>query len=224
MVLFWPRDDIDLGDSKSGQYRGKTTALKRGRLWYPTRITSRSLPAVHQGILEVEDIYAKQADGAIEAMDRFALIAGLGSGGPILRSVPRRATLQASRLAPAGTTARGGATTTSRAELLAANRAAGRAAESLTVSQLLAEGNTILGSQVSVRTSLGLRRIDHLIQTPSGQLVAIEVKAGGAVRNVAQLAKDAALATEGGVIIGKNAPAALRGQHLIIQTVERIIQ
>jgi hypothetical protein len=89
--------------------------------------------------------------------------------------------------------------------------------------QLVAEGNAILGSQVSVRTSLGIRRIDHLIQTPGGQILAIEVKAGNAVRNASQLAKDAELATQGGVLVGKNAPAALRGQRLIIQTIEKTV-
>ncbi|HWO25766.1 MAG TPA: hypothetical protein VNO30_43820, partial [Kofleriaceae bacterium] len=93
----------------------------------------------------------------------------------------------------------------SQAEILAANRAAGIAAERAAARQLVAEGNTILGSQVSVRTSLGLRRIDHLIQTPGGQILAVEVKSGNAVRSAAQLAKDAALASEGGVLVGRNA-------------------
>jgi uncharacterized protein (DUF1501 family) len=113
---------------------------------------------------------------------------------------------------------------TSRAEILAANRAAGLAAERLAARQLVAEGNAILGSQASVRTSLGLRRVDHLIQTPGGQILAVEVKTGNAARSAAQLAKDAALATEGGVLVGRNAPAALRGQQLIIQTIERVIR
>ncbi|MCK6575797.1 hypothetical protein L6V77_32485 [Myxococcota bacterium] len=64
--------------------------------------------------------------------------------------------------------------------------------------------------------------MDHLIQTPSGQIFAVEVKSGGAVRSASQLAKDALLGTEGGVLVGKNAPAALRGQQLIIQTIERV--
>ena len=46
---------------------------------------------------------------------------------------------------------------------LAANKAAGRAAEARAAKDLVAEGNTILGSQVSVRTSEGRRVIDHLI-------------------------------------------------------------
>lgn len=109
-----------------------------------------------------------------------------------------------------------------RAQVLAANRAAGAAAERLAARELVAEGNTILGSQVSIRTSAGLRRVDHLIQTPTGQILAVEVKSGNAVRSASQLAKDALLSTEGGVLVGKNAPAALRGQQLIIQTIERV--
>jgi hypothetical protein len=59
-----------------------------------------------------------------------------------------------------------------------------------------------------------------LIQTPGGQIVACEVKCGGAIRNSSQLAKDGAMATEGGVVIGKNAPNALRGQQIVIPTIE----
>ena len=65
--------------------------------------------------------------------------------------------------------------------------------------------------------------VDHLIMTPSGELLAIEVKAGGAVRSAAQLAKDAALGTEGGVIVGKNAPAFLQGASVTIDTVEAVV-
>ncbi len=85
LALFWSRDNIDFSDDKSGHYRRKPMALKRGRLWYPTRITRRSLPAVHRGILQLEKVYAEQADGAIEAMEGFALVAGLGGGTPKLR-------------------------------------------------------------------------------------------------------------------------------------------
>lgn len=104
---------------------------------------------------------------------------------------------------------------------LAANRAAGKAAEAQAAIDLIAEGNTILGSQVSVRTSQGRRVVDHLIQTPSGQIMAIEVKSGRASRSAGQIAKDSALATEGGVVVGKNAPSSLRGQQVVIPTVER---
>ena len=85
------------------------------------------------------------------------------------------------------------------------NRAAGQAAERLVADQLVAEGNTILGSQVGVRTSEGLRYIDHLIQTPGGDIIAIEVKSGGAVRGASQIIKDESLAAQGGTFTGRNA-------------------
>jgi RHS repeat-associated protein len=106
------------------------------------------------------------------------------------------------------------------AEILATNRVAGKTAEALAKTDLVAQGNKILGSQVAVWTSLGLRVIDHLVQTPEGQIVAYEVKSGQAVRSAAQLAKDAEIATKGGVFVGKNAPAALRGQTLAVPTFE----
>ena len=110
--------------------------------------------------------------------------------------------------------------TNNRAAQLAKNRAAGQAAEAQAAKDLVAEGNSILGSQVSVRTAEGRRVIDHLVQDANGTIRAVEVKAGGAVRNASQLAKDNALATQGGTLVGKNAPAALRGQNIVIETVE----
>jgi len=104
---------------------------------------------------------------------------------------------------------------------IAANRVAGLAAEAKAEKELVEEGNTILGSHVSVRTSEGRRVVDHLIKTPDGRIVAVEVKSGGAVRNASQLAKDEAMATKGGVVIGKNAPNGLRGQEIVIETIER---
>lgn len=107
------------------------------------------------------------------------------------------------------------------AEILAANRAAGKAAEVTVEKQLIAEGNKILGSQVTVQTSAGTRVIDHLIQTPSGDIIAAEVKSGNAARNAAQLAKDSAMATEGARAVGKNAPASFQGAIIKIETIER---
>jgi RHS repeat-associated protein len=102
------------------------------------------------------------------------------------------------------------------------NRAAGQAAERMVGEQLVAEGNTILGSQVAVRTSEGIRYIDHLIQTPTGEIIAVEVKSGGAVRSASQMAKDAALSTEGGVLTGGGLPAGFsKGDRLIVNTIER---
>ena len=101
------------------------------------------------------------------------------------------------------------------------NQLAGKAAEKLAGEQLIAEGNAILGSQVGVRTSQGLRFIDHLIKTPAGEIIAVEVKSGGAVRNAGQLLKDAAMATEGGIPVGKNAIDGLNGVSRVIPTIVR---
>ena len=56
---------------------------------------------------------------------------------------------------------------------------------------------------------------------PNGDLVAVEVKSGGAVRSASQIAKDNALATQGGTLVGKNVPAGLQGQTVTIQTIIR---
>jgi Holliday junction resolvase-like predicted endonuclease len=100
-------------------------------------------------------------------------------------------------------------------------RAYGLAAEARVAQELVSEGHTILGSQVTVRTSAARRVIDHLVQLSDGTIVAIEVKSGHAVRTASQIAKDTAMATEGGTIVGRNAPAALRGQTLLINTLIR---
>ena len=72
-----------------------------------------------------------------------------------------------------------------------------------------------------MRTKAGLRFIDHLIQSPTGEMIAIEVKSGGAIRSASQLAKDKLMATEGGQIISRKVPDALRGTTQVIQTIER---
>lgn len=75
----------------------------------------------------------------------------------------------------------------------------------------------MVGKAAEAQAAKGRRVIDHL----NGTIRAVEVKAGGAVRNASQLAKDNTLATQGGTPIGKNAPAALRGKNIVIETVER---
>ncbi|WP_428268581.1 hypothetical protein [Haliangium sp.] len=87
LVVFWPRSVIDFDDSNPEGYREKAMPLKAGRAVYPTRVTSKSLPVVHRGILTLERFYTGQADGGIAAMEGFALIAGLGDGLPALRRV-----------------------------------------------------------------------------------------------------------------------------------------
>ena len=103
------------------------------------------------------------------------------------------------------------------------NRAAGKEAEAIVAKQLEAEGYTIVGSQVGVRTSLGLRFIDHLVEDPAGNLIAMEVKSGGGVRTGLQVAKDTEMATQGATIVGKNAPARLAGRTLAIPTAVRAV-
>lgn len=110
---------------------------------------------------------------------------------------------------------------TKKAKTLKNNKAAGKAAEAQAAVDLVAEGNIILGSQVSIRTSQGLRIVDHLVQDKNGILRAIEVKSGAAVRDPSQLLKDKTLATEGGVLVGKNAPPELRGTKIVVETQER---
>ncbi len=89
LALFWPRDRIDF-DGNASAYRRKSMKLRKGRLWYPTRITRRSLPQVHQGILTIENAYARQADGGTAAMGGFAVVAGLGGVKPSLRTTSPR--------------------------------------------------------------------------------------------------------------------------------------
>jgi RHS repeat-associated protein len=101
-----------------------------------------------------------------------------------------------------------------------ANRAKGLVAEAKAAEDLIANGNKILGSHVSAQTSAGRRVIDHLIETPTGQIIAIEVKSGNAVRGSSQLVKDSLMSSEGAVLVGKNAPDVLKGQQIILETIE----
>lgn len=68
-----------------------------------------------------------------------------------------------------------------------------------------------------------LRVLDYLIKTPNGKTIAVEVKSGNAIRNSSQLQKDNLIATEGGVLVGKNAPVNLRGKSLVFETIEKRI-
>lgn len=101
-----------------------------------------------------------------------------------------------------------------------ANKVVGLAAEAKVAENVIAQGHTILGSHVAANTAEGRRVIDHLIQTSSGDVLAVEVKSGNAVRSTSQLRKDSSMASEGAVLVGKNAPSSLKGQPLNIQTIE----
>ncbi len=104
------------------------------------------------------------------------------------------------------------------AERLEANKMQGSAGE-LRVEGEILSGNpipelgspaTLRGSQVQVETSAGLRIIDHLVELPTGEVVALEVKTGGAVRSQYQLDCDLALALQGGRIVGGGPMAPIR--------------
>jgi RHS repeat-associated protein len=100
-------------------------------------------------------------------------------------------------------------------------RVQGAAAERIAAVQLGLKGYRIVGAQVRVMTSEGLRVVDFIVER-EGEYVAIEVKSMGAVRDAGQLAKDAAMATEGGEIGTAKGGVALReitGQVLKLKTI-----
>jgi hypothetical protein len=106
------------------------------------------------------------------------------------------------------------ATLGAEAERIEANKIKGSNAETSVENEILS-GQPIpelgvavklLGSQVHVMTSTGVRIVDHLVQLPSGEIVALEVKTGKAVRSRYQLDADYALVTSGGRIVGIGAP------------------
>ncbi len=92
------------------------------------------------------------------------------------------------------------------------NRLQGLAGEALVKQNLEKAGISVLGSHVTVRTAEGVTRVlDHLVRF-EGRLIGVEVKTGiNTTRTAAQVAADGSLATSGGTIIGRNAPADLIG-------------
>ncbi|GAB4561703.1 MAG: hypothetical protein Tsb0020_09410 [Haliangiales bacterium] len=94
-ILFWDRSAIDFDDSDPKHYADVRVPLKDGRLVRPTRITSESLPDVHRWILVIENDLQKQADGAIQAMEGFLVVAELGVGRYSLRRTTVRKTSNA---------------------------------------------------------------------------------------------------------------------------------
>ncbi len=85
--FFWPRTLIDFA-GKEPRVRMQVTRIEGGRLWYPDKITARSLPSVYHGILRLEAIHLGDARGAITAMEGFAQVALLGAGVPGLAKLP----------------------------------------------------------------------------------------------------------------------------------------
>jgi len=106
-----------------------------------------------------------------------------------------------------------------KAEQLKKNKAQGKKRELEVKKELEAEGHEVLGSEVTIKTPKTNRRVDHLIRDgETGKIRAIEVKSGNAERNRTQIKKDNVMESEGGKIIGKNAPDELKGMTIKIPT------
>lgn len=100
---------------------------------------------------------------------------------------------------------------------IARNAFKGGVAERMIEATLRLKGYKIIGRHVTAKTSKGIRYVDYVVER-GGQYTAIEVKSGNALRNAGQLAKDAAMETEGAVL-GNNA-GSLQGQVMKLKTVE----
>jgi len=83
-ALFWSRSQIDFTGAGSESVRSDMV-IPGGRLYFPVVVSARSLPQVHRGILLLEKEYAKEANGAIDAMEGFLLVASMGSGPRVVR-------------------------------------------------------------------------------------------------------------------------------------------
>ena len=82
-----------------------------------------------------------------------------------------------------------------------------------------ARGAKVVGEEITVKTSKGKRRLDLLTEEPvqggQPQLTNLEVKTGNSPYTKLQQAKDAEIATKGGVAVGKKAAAAgVEGQTI----------
>ena len=98
---------------------------------------------------------------------------------------------------------------------------AGKSGEMEAQDQIIANGHQIVGVQVWVRTSIGIRITDFLITgggLSPGTYGGIEVKVNNSGYTAKQKAKDALLWKEGGVVISRNSP--LYGQHIKYDTGE----
>ncbi len=105
-----------------------------------------------------------------------------------------------------------------KAATLARNVENGAAAEQLATKKLVEEGEKVLGTRASVNTSEGRRVLDNLVEGEAGKLKNVEVKFNEATRNASQIAKDEAMAQNGGTLVGKNVPPDLRGKTVKIET------
>jgi len=85
-----------------------------------------------------------------------------------------------------------------------------------------ARGEVVVGEEITVKSSAGTRRVDLVTKKQSGEINGIEVKTGKSPYTKGQQAKDAAIASEGGVAVGKNAESAgIAGPIRFTTTLER---
>jgi hypothetical protein len=167
--------------------------------------------------LDAIDPTAPDAEAQIRALDERVRLWESESPGPAPEGV--------GALTEEGEAARR-ATLNEEAERLEANRLQGTAGEAEVLDDILAQrpipelGSTtaLRGSQVRIQTRGGLRIVDHVVELPSGELVALEVKTGGATRSGYQILCDTLLEVEGGTVIGSGAPG-FTGRVLRMRTV-----
>jgi hypothetical protein len=95
---------------------------------------------------------------------------------------------------------------------LLANRTSGLSAQSRVANQLRAAGFKVVGERLLVRTPMGKREVDIVVRI-NGVLHGIEVKSGGAVRTLGQIAKDAWINRFGATFFGRRAQG-LRPQNV----------
>ncbi|MGD9588460.1 MAG: RHS repeat-associated core domain-containing protein [Pyrinomonadaceae bacterium] len=129
----------------------------------------------------------------------------------------------ASAAAPATSvvrTAAPGAAQTAKNAQLAFNGAKGAIGEAIALAKLAADGVEVVGTRVSAKLASGGRRVIDILVKVGDEVVAIEVKTGGARRGAAQVTKDAEMLSNGATLVGQNA-GGLSGQ--VYQTIRTIV-
>jgi Domain of unknown function (DUF4157)/Putative RNase-like toxin, toxin_1 len=119
------------------------------------------------------------------------------------------------------------ATLGEKAERLEANKLQGTAGEANVLEEVLSgkpipelgTSATLAGSQVEVMTDAGLRIVDHVVELPTGELVALEVKTGGSPYTLYQQECDLAMNLRGGTIRGGQNVGSLPARLPPIRTV-----
>jgi hypothetical protein len=119
------------------------------------------------------------------------------------------------------------ATLGEKAERLEANKLQGTAGEANVLEEVLSgrpipelgTSATLSGSQVEVMSDAGLRIIDHVVELPTGELVALEVKTGGSPYTLYQQECDLAMQLRGGTVRGGQNVGSLPARLPPIRTV-----